>query len=60
MTGMDLRLLRISKRVTVTSLATAMGVNHSRVSQIEAQAKVTDKTTTRYLNALYSLEAAVA
>lgn len=60
MTGMDLRLLRISKRVKVTELATAMGVTHPRVSQIEAQAVVTERTTTRYLEALRSLERVAA
>jgi len=52
MTGMDLRLLRTSKRVKTTQLARAMGLTHPRVSQIEAQAVVSEKTTGRYLEAL--------
>ena len=58
MTGMDLRLLRVSKRVKVTDLARAMGLTHPRVSQIEAQALVSERMTRRYLDALRSLEVA--
>ena len=52
MTGLDLRLRRTAKRVKVTSLARVMGVKHSRVSQIEATANVTQQAAARYLAAL--------
>jgi transcriptional regulator with XRE-family HTH domain len=57
MTGMDLRLLRVSKRIKAQDVAAAMGVTHGRVSQIEAQVRVNERTTLRYLTALRSLEA---
>jgi DNA-binding Xre family transcriptional regulator len=53
MTGMQLKLMRIERRVRATDLATAMGLkNHSRVSQIEATAVVTEKAAEKYLAAL--------
>ena len=58
MTGMDLRLLRVSKRVRVGQLARAMGVSHPRISQIETLAVVNETTTLRYLEALRTLEVA--
>ena len=60
MTGMDLRLLRVSKRVKAIELARAMGVTHARVSQIEAQTLVSEAMTSRYLAALRSLEVQAA
>jgi transcriptional regulator with XRE-family HTH domain len=53
MTGMQLKLMRIERRVRATDLATAMGLkNHSRVSQIESAAVVTENATAKYLAAL--------
>jgi len=52
MTGLELRLKRVARQVGVTDLATAIGVHHSRVSQIEALARVTAITQQRYLEAL--------
>lgn len=52
MTGMTLKLQRVERRVRVTDLAHAMGVKHSRISQIENQATVTQRTASRYLAAL--------
>lgn len=52
MTGLDLRLRRTAKRVKVTHLARVMGVKHSRVSQIESTAHVTQRAAARYLAAL--------
>lgn len=52
MRGIDLRLKRTAKRVRVTDLAHKMGVQHSRVSQIEATAVVTERASERYLAAL--------
>lgn len=51
-TGMDLRLERTRRRVRTTELARVMGVKHSRVSQIEATASVTQRAAARYLAAL--------
>lgn len=52
MTGLDLKLQRTARRVRVTDLARVMGVKHSRVSQIEGTAVVTQKAAARYLAAL--------
>jgi transcriptional regulator with XRE-family HTH domain len=52
MTGLDLRLRRTAKRVKVIDLARVMDVRHSRVSQIEATAQVTQRAAARYLAAL--------
>lgn len=52
MTGIQLRLLRTAERVKTRDLAESMGVHSSRVSQIEAQAIVTDETAARYCDAL--------
>lgn len=57
MTGLDLKLRRIAKRVRVMDLAERMGYrNHSRVSHIEASAIVTDEAARRYLDALDTFE----
>jgi transcriptional regulator with XRE-family HTH domain len=52
MTGLDLKLQRTARRVKVTDLARVMGVQHPRVSQIEAQAVVTQRAAAQYLAAL--------
>ena len=52
MTGLDLRLRRTAQRVKVTDLARVMGVQHSRVSQIESTAHVTQRAAAKYLAAL--------
>lgn len=52
MNGLDLKLKRTAQRVRVIDLARVMGVNHSRISQIEATAVVTQRTAARYLAAL--------
>jgi DNA-binding transcriptional regulator YiaG len=52
MTGLDLKLQRTAQRVRVVDLARVMGVKHSRVSQVEAQAVVTQRAAARYLAAL--------
>lgn len=52
MTGLDLKLRRTARRVRVVDLARVMGVKHSRVSQIEGTAKVTQRAAARYLAAL--------
>lgn len=58
MTGMDLRLLRVSKGIKTMDVAKAMGVTAARVSQLEAQPAVTDRMVSRYLQAIYSLTVA--
>lgn len=58
MTGMDLRLLRVSKRITATQVGEAMGVTRARVSQIESQLIVKKPTIDRYFAALAVVEAA--
>jgi len=50
--GLDLKLKRVARRVRVIDLAQAMGVRHSRVSQIEAQSVPSAEMTQRYLAAL--------
>lgn len=52
MTGIDLKLKRVAKRVRVTDLANVMGVTHPRVNHIEGSAIVTDDAARRYLEAL--------
>lgn len=51
-TGLDLKLKRVARRVRVIDLAQAMGVRHSRISQIEAQAVPSTEMIDRYLAAL--------
>lgn len=52
-TGMDLKVLRIRRRVTTGRLAERAGWKaRSRVSQIESLAFVPDPTAARYLEAL--------
>lgn len=51
-TGLDLKLRRTARRVRVIDLAARMGVVHSRVSQIEATAVISDDAASRYLTAL--------
>jgi transcriptional regulator with XRE-family HTH domain len=55
MTGMDLKQQRLARRVRVIDLAKAMGVQHPRVSQVEAQAAPSANMTQRYLAALDTL-----
>ena len=53
MTGMDLKLQRVAKRITTIALADRAGwKSRTRVSQIEAQAVVNDAIVRRYLDAL--------
>lgn len=50
---MDLKVLRIRRRVTASALAKAAGwKSHARISQIEALATVPQETADRYLAAL--------
>ena len=51
-TGLHLKITRTARRVRVIDLAARMGVVHSRVSQIEATAVVSDDAAARYLEAL--------
>lgn len=50
--GDDLRLLRLAKRVRSTSVARVLGVSQQRVAQIEAAAHPTAVSVQRYLVAL--------
>ena len=53
MRGIDLKIERTRRRVGVNELARVMGYrNHSRVSQIEASAVVTQQAAAKYLAAL--------
>ena len=52
MTGMELKLRRVERRVKVVELARHMGVTHPRVSQLEALAVVTPAAVEKYLAAL--------
>jgi transcriptional regulator with XRE-family HTH domain len=52
-TGIELKIRRVTRGVRVTDLAHRMGLKtHSRVSQIEAMRQVPPKAAVRYLAAL--------
>ena len=51
-TGMDLRLLRTSHRLTVSAVASAAGWSRSRGSAIEATERPTRRAIARYLVAI--------
>jgi transcriptional regulator with XRE-family HTH domain len=51
-TGMDLRLCRVARRVTVSDLAAELGVSRQRVSAIESLGRPTWEATQRYWAAL--------
>lgn len=55
MTGLELRLERVGRRVTVTELAQVMKVSASRVSHIETRDRVTPEAERRYMEALETL-----
>ena len=55
MTGMELKLRRVSARIKGVALAEAMGVTSSRITAIEKEAVVTPETQQRYLDALDTL-----
>jgi hypothetical protein len=52
---MELKLRRVSARVTGRALASQMGVTASRVSALEREAVVTDVMAARYVAALETL-----
>jgi plasmid maintenance system antidote protein VapI len=52
MTGQELQQRRAGAGVKAFEVAAIMRVHSSRVSQIEALARVTDDTAARYLSAL--------
>jgi transcriptional regulator with XRE-family HTH domain len=51
-TGLDLRLLRVSRRLTVQAVAATIGVSPSRISQIERSRHVDRRQTDRYVRAI--------
>jgi len=51
-TGLDLKLARVARRVKQKALGDAMGVSFSRISAIEREAVVTPTLAVRYLAAL--------
>ena len=53
-TGNDLRILRLSRRVTAAAVGRAAGWSRSRVSAIEAVDRPPGRTVQRYLQALYT------
>jgi transcriptional regulator with XRE-family HTH domain len=55
MTGLELKLRRVSLRLNVTELANAMGVSASRISHIETRDRVTPDAAERYLAAIETL-----
>lgn len=57
-TGIALRQLREQAEVRGWELASHMRVHSSRVSQIEALARVTPRTARRYLDALHASQLA--
>jgi transcriptional regulator with XRE-family HTH domain len=56
MRGLDLRLIRVAKRVKTKDVAERMGVPHSRISYLEAQPTVTETAASRYLAALATFD----
>jgi transcriptional regulator with XRE-family HTH domain len=50
--GIDLRLLRTARRLSVTAVAEAGGWTRTRVSNLEAMDRPTPAATARYLRAL--------
>lgn len=52
LSGLDLKLARVARRVKQKPLGEAMGVSASRVAAIEREAVVTAETQARYLTAL--------
>jgi hypothetical protein len=50
--GDDLRLLRVSKHVSVSAVARHYGALRPRISQIEARTRVTPRAYARYMDAL--------
>ena len=54
-TGMDLRLRRVGLRLTVSQVASAMGVSPSRVSHIESRDRVTAEAEEKYVSAIQTL-----
>lgn len=58
MKGIDLKIKRTRQHVAVKSLADAMGISGSRVSQIERLGIVPQDLENRYLDALDSFRQA--
>lgn len=54
-TGLDLKLERTARRVSVKEMAIAMGVSPARISNIESRHVVTDRAAGRYRAALATL-----
>jgi transcriptional regulator with XRE-family HTH domain len=59
LTGADLRLLRLSRRIRLSTLARAYGVSRTRLAVIEGQIEPppTSRATVRYLAALRDVTA---
>ena len=57
LTGDDLRLLRVSRRLTATAVARHYGASPSRVTNVESTTRPTRKAVQRYLAALSAAEA---
>lgn len=56
-TGMELRILRTSRCLTVKAVAEAAGVSHQRISAIEMTAQPGEAAIRRYFAALAILAA---
>lgn len=54
-TGLDLKLERTARRISVKEMALAMGVSAARISNIESRHVVTDRAASRYREALATL-----
>ncbi len=59
MTGAELRVKRLDAHVNTVVLGAAMGIHPSRISQIEALAKVNETMAARYLDSLASVRQSV-
>ena len=54
---MDLRLLRISKRLSIVQVARHMGIARSNAQRTEASARPTQRMVARYVAAIHAAEA---
>jgi hypothetical protein len=57
-TGLDLRLLRVARRISVTELAAAAERSRQAISAIEGQARPTPRAVRLYLDGLARAEGA--
>lgn len=57
-TGLDLKLLRVSRELSVREIAQAAGCQRTYINRIEREAHPSDRACTKYLAALQAAVAA--